>query len=120
MLGVGQGKRARRSGAEARPRAGIGAGIDWAGPTPEEVAAVRRHPNFAAAMQPSMRVPLDLYQGNRLVNLIINDRGRYVLSMSRSICTIRADRTDPNSGLPRAIAGDVCAGERVQPAAPAR
>ena len=88
-------------------------GIDWAGPTPEEVAVVRRHPNFAAAMQASMRVPLDLYQGNRLVNLIINDRGRYVLSMF-ALHLHYARRPDaPTSGLTAARLQAMCAQEKV-------
>lgn len=73
--------------------------MDWPGPTLEEVAALRCHPRFLDAMRVSMRVPLDLYQGNRLVNLVINDRGRYVLSVFALHLhdTYRPD--EPNSGL---------------------
>jgi len=88
-------------------------GIDWAGPTSEEVAALRRHPNFAEAMKASMRVPLDLYQGNRLVNLIINDRGRYVLSMFALHLHYSRRPDEPTSGLTAGRLQAMCVQESV-------
>ena len=85
----------------------------WAGPTFEELAALRRHPRFAEALTASMRVPLDLYEGNRLVNLISNDRGRYILTVFALHLhyTRRAD--EPTSGLTASRLQTMCAEQGV-------
>jgi len=87
--------------------------IAWAGPTLEELAALRRHPRFAEAMTASMRVPIDLYQGNRLVNLISNDRGRFILIVFALHLhyTRRAD--EPTSGLTATRLQTMCAEQGV-------
>ena len=87
--------------------------IAWAGPTFEELAALRRHPRFAEALTASMRVPLDLYEGNRLVNLISNDRGRYILTVFALHLhyTRRAD--EPTSGLTATRLQTMCAEQGV-------
>ena len=85
----------------------------WAGPTFEELAALRRHPSFAEAMTASMRAALDLYEGNRLVNLISNDRGRYILTVFALHLhyTRRAD--EPTSGLTATRLQTMCAEQGV-------
>ena len=87
--------------------------VAWTGPTSEELAALRRHPRFAEAMTASMRVPIDLYQGNRLVNLISNDRGRYILTVLALHLhyTRRAD--EPTSGLTATRLQTMCAEQGV-------
>lgn len=55
-----------------------------AGPYPahaaEEVRALREHPQFSAAVRLVAAGLVDVYDGNRLLNQVLNDRGRAVLS----------------------------------------
>ena len=97
----------------ADTRSGAVPEVAWAGPTFEELAALRRHPHFAEAMTASMRVALDLYEGNRLVNLISNDRGRYILTVLALHLhyTRRAD--EPTSGLTATRLQTMCAEQGV-------
>jgi len=88
-------------------------GIDWAGPTREEVAALRRHPRFGEAMTASMRVPLDLYHGNRILNLITNDRGRYILAIFALHLHYSRRPQDPGSGLTATRLQTMCAEQGV-------
>lgn len=84
-------------------------GVDSAGPTLEEVAALRRHPRFAEAMEASMRGPLDLYQGNRILNLLTNDRGRYILAVFALHLHYAYRPHDPGSGLTATRLQAMCA-----------
>lgn len=53
-----------------------------AGPTPAEVAAMRAHPRFAAAMRQDAHSIIALYRGNRLLNALMNDRARSLFSLA--------------------------------------
>jgi hypothetical protein len=88
-------------------------GIDWAGPTREEIAALRRHPRFVEAMMASMRVPLDLYHGNRILNLITNDRGRYILAIFALHLHYSHQPQEPGSGLTATRLQTICAEQGV-------
>ena len=88
-------------------------GIDWAGPTRGEVAALRQHPRFVEAMRASMRVALDLYQGNRILNLLTNDRGRYVLAIFALHLHYARRPDDPGSGLTATRLQAMCAEQGV-------
>jgi hypothetical protein len=47
---------------------------------PTVIADFRRHPRFADSLRASAKLAIELYRGNRLVNLISSDRGRLMLS----------------------------------------
>jgi hypothetical protein len=46
----------------------------------QEVRALRQHPQFPAALRFLAAGLVDIYDGNRLLNPVLNDRGRLVLS----------------------------------------
>jgi DNA-binding MarR family transcriptional regulator len=52
----------------------------YATPSAEEVRALREHPQFPAALRFFAAGLVDIYDGNRLLNQVLNDRGRLVLS----------------------------------------
>jgi DNA-binding MarR family transcriptional regulator len=88
-------------------------GVDWAGPTWEEVAALRQHPRFVEAMTATMQVPIDLYRGNRILNLITNDRGRYILTIFALHLHYSRRPQDPGSGLTATRLQTMCAEQGV-------
>jgi hypothetical protein len=49
-------------------------------PSAQEVRALRQHPQFPAALRFLAAGLVDIYDGNRLLNQVLNDRGRLVLS----------------------------------------
>jgi hypothetical protein len=65
----------------------------------EAIAALRDHPRFPEAMRRATEAWVDLYQGNRLLNLMVNDRGRFWVSL----LTVHLHRVscddDPRPGL---------------------
>ena len=79
----------------------------------DEVAALRRHPGFAAAARASAATMVELYQGNRLLNAIVNDRGRVVISTLAVHLHYSAVADDPRSGLTAARVKAFCVAEGV-------
>lgn len=63
---------------------------------------VLRHPDFPGAMAAVMQAGLDLYTGNRLLNLVANDRGRFIVA----VLAVAMD-AEPG-GLTAARLGAVC------------
>src|SRR5690606_11766598 len=49
--------------------------------SPERRARLKAEPAFPAAVRQSARMLLNLHQGNRVLNLIISDRGRFFVSL---------------------------------------
>lgn len=64
-----------------------------------ELAAVRANAAFPAAVRASAGLLVALYRGNRLLNAIINDRGRVTVSSLALHLHFCADPDDPRSGL---------------------
>jgi hypothetical protein len=81
--------------------------------TAEEIAALRRHPRFAEAARASAAMMVELYKGNRLLNVIVNDRGRTVISTLALHLHYSAVADDPRSGLTAARVKAFCASEGV-------
>ena len=71
----------------------------WARIDADAVAALRRHPRFPEALRAFGAMVVRLHHGNRLINLITNDRGRLLFAVFAIYLhyTRRAD--DPGSGL---------------------
>jgi DNA-binding MarR family transcriptional regulator len=67
--------------------------------TPEAVAALRAHPGFAAAMRTSAAGIVALYQGGRLINWLMDDRGRLLFGYFALYLHFTRDPVDPTSGL---------------------
>lgn len=68
------------------------------GPLSETARAdLRARHGFAAAVRKSSRRQLDLHQGNRLLNLIVNDRGRFIVGLLA--LDLHFDRDSGGTGL---------------------
>lgn len=65
----------------ARPTAGISDADDGRLPSATELARLKSHPRFAAAVVAAAAGMADLYQGNRILNHLINDRARLVFGI---------------------------------------
>ncbi|MBA3904749.1 MAG: hypothetical protein C0522_13940, partial [Rhodocyclaceae bacterium] len=67
--------------------------------TPEAIAALRAHPRFSDAMRTSASGLVDLYQGGRLLNWLMDDRGRLLFGYLALYLHFTRDPADPASGL---------------------
>lgn len=58
-------------------------GLSWEGAelNAEWLRAVREQPGFAAALMESNRMAEGVYRGQRLLNVLTNDRGRFIVSI---------------------------------------
>ena len=81
-------------GIAGRPPPGRRAGIDAA-----TIADLRRHPRFPDALRAIAALGVELYQGNRLLNAVFNDRGRLFLGMFALYLHFTRRAEDPGSGL---------------------
>jgi hypothetical protein len=68
-------------------------------PTPEAIAALRAHPHFPAAMRASAAGIVALYQGGRLLNWLMDDRGRLLFGYLALYLHFARHPDDPASGL---------------------
>jgi hypothetical protein len=71
----------------------------WARIDAEAVAALRRHPRFPDALREFGAMAVRLYRGNRLINLVTNDRGRLLLAVFAIYLHYARRADDPSSGL---------------------
>lgn len=78
-------------------------------PSPENVAALRAHPKFSDAARMMMRDLIAIYDGNRILNQVMNDRGRVVFGMLAFYLHFTRDPADPASGLTAARMKALCA-----------
>lgn len=67
--------------------------------SPEAIAALRAHPGFGEAMRTSASGLVDLYQGSRLLNWLMDDRGRLVVGYLALYLHFERRPDDPASGL---------------------
>lgn len=75
----------------------------------DAIAALRRHPRFAEALERTAQMVMELYQGNRLVNVISNDRGRFILATLALSLHFSRNPDDPTSGLSATRLKEHCA-----------
>ena len=71
----------------------------WARIDADAVAALRRHPRFPDALRAFGTMVVGLYRGNRLINLITNDRGRLLFAIFAIYLHYARRADDPASGL---------------------
>jgi hypothetical protein len=69
------------------------------GPRPEAIAALRAHPRFDAASRTASTGFIEIWQRNRLLNTLVNDRGRLLISMFAIYLHVLSRPGDPHSGL---------------------
>lgn len=80
--------------------------VQWEEPQeagPREVAeafeAVRDHPRFAEAVRACAEQAVALYDANRLLNVVVSDRGRFLLALM----ALHLHRSTPEGLTPRAL-----------------
>jgi hypothetical protein len=78
-------------------------------PSPESAAALRAHPKFSAAADMMMRDLIAIYDGNRILNQVMNDRGRVVFGMLAFYLHFSGNSGDPAGGLTAARMKALCA-----------
>jgi hypothetical protein len=66
---------------------------------PESLAALQAHPRFAAAHRTASASFIDLYRGNRILNSLVNDGGRMMISLFAVHLHLLSRPDDPHSGL---------------------
>ncbi len=74
----------------------------------EAVAALRAHPRFAEAARQVSQCLTSLYQGNRILNQLVNDRGRVLLGFLLLQLHYAKREDDPQSGLTAGRVVDLC------------
>ena len=77
-------------------------------PTPQQVLELTRRPAFADTLRGTARIGVTLYQGNRLLNLIASDRGRFIFANYALYLHYTSRPDDPASGLAAARLKDLC------------
>jgi hypothetical protein len=92
----------------AAPRRSVGAGFPAA-----EVARLRTHPNFPQALRQACQSGIRLYNGNRLVNLLLGDRGRSTISFFCLYLHALRDPNDARSGLTLTRLKAICADQNI-------
>lgn len=74
----------------------------------DAVAALRAHPRFAEAARQVSQCLSSLYQGNRILNQLVNDRGRVLLGFLLLHLHYARRADDPQSGLTAGRVVDIC------------
>jgi AraC-like DNA-binding protein len=69
------------------------------GPGPEQIAALQAHPRFAAASRTLAAGYVALWKGNRLLNVVVSDRIRLLISMFAVHLHVLGRPNDPHTGL---------------------
>ena len=69
------------------------------GPRLEELAALQAHPRFAAAHRTAATGFIELWQRNRILNALVNDRIRWHISQFAVYLHMLSRPNDPHSGL---------------------
>lgn len=82
-------------------------------PSAQAIAALRAHPRFAEAARTSANSIVALYQGNRLLNTLVNDRGRALMGYFALYMHFFHDPSDPLSGLTVSRMKQLCVEQNV-------
>jgi DNA-binding MarR family transcriptional regulator len=74
----------------------------------DEIAALQTHPQFEAACRATANGMVELYEGNRLLNTVVNDRGRLVIGYLTLYLHFGTQDDDPRSGLTLSRLKTIC------------
>jgi hypothetical protein len=94
--------------ARAAPRRSAGFSFPAA-----EVARMRAHPGFVPACRQAIAASIALYDGNRLINLLLGDRGRSAISFCCLYLHALRDPNDARSGLTLTRLKAICADQNI-------
>jgi hypothetical protein len=89
-------------------------------PSAEALRAIEAHPHFSAAQRMIAASSIALYRGNRILNMMITDRARYLIGMFAIHLHHLSRPGDPRSGLTlsriKAICGEhkICSAGRAE------
>lgn len=97
------------SAAIARPQALVQDGR----PSPEAIAILRADPQFAEAGRAFAIGLTNLYQGNRLLNTLVNDRGRFVMGFAALYMHYFGDPNEPGAQLTASRIKQFCVEQKV-------
>jgi hypothetical protein len=87
--------------------------VSGAGFPAAEVARLRTHPDFPRAYRQACLSGIRLYNGNRLVNLLLGDRGRSAISFFCLYLHALRDPGDARSGLTLTRLKAICADQNI-------
>jgi hypothetical protein len=79
----------------------------------EAVAALAAQPRFPEAVRATTAAFVELYQGNRLLNTLLNDRGRMVISYLALVLHYSYRPDDPLSGLTVSRVKEFCTEQKL-------
>jgi hypothetical protein len=82
-------------------------------PSAEALAALQSHPRFPEAMRIIAAGLVALYGGNRMFNVVVTDRGRYLMSVLALHLHLSSQPGDPRSGLTVSRLRSLCAEHRI-------
>lgn len=82
-------------------------------PSAEAIAMLRAHPRLPEAARMAAEGFLGLYQGNRLLNTVVNDRGRMLIGYIALYLHFFTDPNDPLSGLTVSRMKQLCVEQNV-------
>ena len=82
-------------------------------PDAAELAALQAHPRFDEAIRLAAHGLLAVYQGNRLLNTVVNDRGRLLIGYLCLYLHYSAQAGDPRSGLTVGRVKALCAEQQI-------
>jgi hypothetical protein len=83
------------------------------GPPREALAALQAHPRFAAAARTAAAGYVDLWRGNRLLNVMVSDRVRLFISMFAVHLHLLSRPNDPHTGLTVSRMTALCAEQKL-------
>jgi len=78
-----------------------------------EIAALKAHPQFPEACRQAAVSVITLYRGNRLVNALMNDRGRSAIIFLALYLHHQWRAEDPRSGLTMSRLKSICADQNI-------
>lgn len=100
----GWGRQAVRKGARGLKASAERGRADWV--SPSDIAAMQRHPFFARAKRQAMDGIVRTYSGNRLINRLVNDRGRLLFGFM--VLHLHAYPDETGTGLTTARISRLC------------
>jgi hypothetical protein len=90
------------------PEAVVAAARPWPLPSREALAQLQAHPGFATAMREAATGFVELYQGNRVLNSVLNDRGRAIFGLVTLYLHFAPPRDGRSAGFTVTEAKELC------------
>jgi hypothetical protein len=87
--------------------------FEGAAPSPAAIAVLQAHPRFPEAMRAIAVGTVSLYGGNRLLNAVLTDRGRYLMGVFALHLHFSSRPGDPRSALTVSRMRSLCAEHKI-------